>query len=60
MAFRYEWLFVCDTMDAIFKNSDDIPAGVIDKISLSGILNSADSSSAPDQVCEMLLKYTEY
>lgn len=36
--FRHEWLFICDNMDAIFKNSDSPPAGIIDKIAASGVL----------------------
>lgn len=36
--FRHEWLFVCDNMDAIFKNSDLPPSGIIDKIASSGLL----------------------
>lgn len=34
----YEWLFICDNMEAIMKNSDDRPAGIIDKIAMSGVL----------------------
>lgn len=36
---RHEWLFVCDNMDAIFKNNESPPAGVIDRIAASGVVN---------------------
>jgi hypothetical protein len=36
---RHEWLFICDNIEAIFRNDERDPSGVIDCISRSGILN---------------------
>lgn len=39
----HEWLFVCNSMEAIFKSSESPPVGVVDKIGSSGVLSQGTS-----------------
>ncbi|ANB11316.1 Dop1p [Sugiyamaella lignohabitans] len=41
----YEWLFISDSMDAIFRNEDRDPSGIVDRISASKLLPPAQTVS---------------
>lgn len=47
----HEWLFVCDSIDAIFKETDNHPtSGIVDRIAASNVLNAHSFNYEPEQI----------
>lgn len=52
----HEWLFICDSIDAIFKESDHPTSGIVDRIASSNVLSVPGPSYESGQVSKTLRK----